>query len=235
MTNQNKLRLLFIFFKTNIFPHPERKKAEKFRDEFCTKNNWLSAKEFQENSTLINTLPGSFTLNIAYLIGKRISGITGGFLALLGLLLPGLLLLELGETFLFYVNPEQYVYYWILISLRTVLVANILFNTFNLRLSELPLSTAFLVLGTLAISMATNYVSMIWFVITDLIILLFFSLHRLQEREGIIFLLVWLYLVASVNLSVFLFVTFLSGAAVTVFILKKEGKGDYYDSRTFKY
>ncbi len=62
---------------------------------------WLSEREFLETAALCRILPGPVFANLATHIGARLAGVLGGFLALLGVLTPGALLM-LGLTWAYF-------------------------------------------------------------------------------------------------------------------------------------
>ena len=227
--SRRNVQLLLTFCKASIFPLKETMKWERIRRDFCTRNNWLSKREFQENTRIAGALPGSTNVNTAYLLGRRIAGTPGSLLALLGLILPELVLLGGAESLISCTSPGSAAHHLAFLALRifrAVLVTNVLFNTFNLKPNELnsSLGMAVLILGSLAISVMSIDLPAVWLILTDLVVLLFFGLHRLQHKEGIVFVLAWLYLMAAYNLKIFLLATLLSGAAITGFILNKEGR-----------
>lgn len=59
------------------------------------KRGWLNEREFLETTALCRILPGPVFANAAAHLGMRLGGVQGGLLALLGVLLPGALLMVL--------------------------------------------------------------------------------------------------------------------------------------------
>jgi chromate transporter len=64
-------------------------------DEFVRQRKWLTSNEFIDVVTLINALPGVIAFNSSLIIGRKVAGIGGGAAALLGALLPSVLVILL--------------------------------------------------------------------------------------------------------------------------------------------
>ncbi|MGY2894969.1 chromate transporter [Deinococcus sp. UYEF24] len=65
------------------------------------RQHWLPEAEFAELSTFAQTLPGSNNGNLSALLGYRLAGVPGAAAALIGLLLPGSLLMCVVAWFFF--------------------------------------------------------------------------------------------------------------------------------------
>lgn len=59
------------------------------------RRGWMSDREFLETTALCRILPGPVFANLAAHLGARLCGVTGGILALLGVLTPGVTLMLL--------------------------------------------------------------------------------------------------------------------------------------------
>ena len=64
-------------------------------DEFVRKRRWLTAGEFLDVVTLVNTLPGVIAINSSLVIGSRVAGPAGAAAACLGGLLPSIVIILL--------------------------------------------------------------------------------------------------------------------------------------------
>ena len=58
------------------------------RYELVLKRNWLTESEFSSTVALATIVPGSISVNIAYLLGKRLRGWKGLIMSVLGVVLP---------------------------------------------------------------------------------------------------------------------------------------------------
>jgi len=59
------------------------------------RRGWMNDREFLETTALCRILPGPVFANLAAHMGARLGGVTGGILALLGVLTPGAMLMIL--------------------------------------------------------------------------------------------------------------------------------------------
>ena len=66
-----------------------------YEDEVVRKYEWLSNEDFQEALTLAQVLPGPNLVNLAACLGYKFFSIPAAILALLGLILPGAILVVL--------------------------------------------------------------------------------------------------------------------------------------------
>ena len=67
------------------------------RENLVTKNHWVDDKEFVELLSISQSLPGLNATNMAILLGDRLKGWLGAFAGLLGVCLPGgMLMLAVG-------------------------------------------------------------------------------------------------------------------------------------------
>ena len=59
------------------------------RSSLVTKRGWINDKEFVEMLSISQSLPGLNTTNMAVLVGEKLQGVTGAIAGLLGMCLPG--------------------------------------------------------------------------------------------------------------------------------------------------
>ena len=63
------------------------------RDRLVAKRKWLADKEFVEMLSISQSLPGLNATNMAILVGEKLRGAAGSIAAILGICLPGGLLM----------------------------------------------------------------------------------------------------------------------------------------------
>jgi chromate transporter len=63
------------------------------RGSLVSKQNWLSDREFVEMLSISQSLPGLNATNMAILVGQKLNGALGAIVAVLGICLPGSLLM----------------------------------------------------------------------------------------------------------------------------------------------
>jgi chromate transporter len=63
------------------------------RDRLVVKAKWVDDKEFVEMLSISQSLPGLNATNMAVLVGEKLRGITGAIAGLLGMCLPGAVLM----------------------------------------------------------------------------------------------------------------------------------------------
>jgi chromate transporter len=59
------------------------------RNSLVTRRQWLSDKEFVELLSISQSLPGLNATNMAILVGQKLGGVLGAIVAVLGICLPG--------------------------------------------------------------------------------------------------------------------------------------------------
>jgi len=59
------------------------------REALVTKRHWIDDKQFVEMLSISQSLPGLNATNMAILVGEKLRGITGSIAAILGICLPG--------------------------------------------------------------------------------------------------------------------------------------------------
>ena len=78
------------------------------RRAIVEQNRWLTAEEFNEIFALCHFLPGPNTVNLSMVFGSRLRGLPGGIAALLGLLLPPVMIVTaLGVIYTQYGQNER--------------------------------------------------------------------------------------------------------------------------------
>src|SRR5277367_4720426 len=63
------------------------------QDMLVTKRKWVDDKTFVELVAISQTLPGLYTVNTSIMVGNRLGGLAGAIAALVGLCLPGALVM----------------------------------------------------------------------------------------------------------------------------------------------
>src|SRR6516165_3380011 len=89
------------------------------RGSLVTKRHWIDDKEFVEMLSISQSLPGLNATNMAILVGERLRGMMGSIVAILGICLPGgVLMYAVG---IFYHQHGDHV--WITAALKGVAAA----------------------------------------------------------------------------------------------------------------
>ncbi len=92
----NSLKLFIAFFKVGLFGWAGGTALIPLIEYECmTKNAWMTRDQFAELIALASSVPGVFAVKLAGYIGYRISGIPGLLASMIGIILPGLILLFL--------------------------------------------------------------------------------------------------------------------------------------------
>jgi chromate transporter len=89
------------------------------RDRLVVKAKWVDDKEFVEMLSISQSLPGLNATNMAVLVGEKLQGITGAIAGLLGMCLPGAVLMF--GTGIFYHEHGDHV--WATAALKGVAAA----------------------------------------------------------------------------------------------------------------
>lgn len=69
------------------------------RKALVTQNQWLSEDNFDQHLSMVQAMPGIFNINLAVYLGKQLYGWKGSAAALLGMILPPVLIFILFATF----------------------------------------------------------------------------------------------------------------------------------------
>jgi chromate transporter len=89
------------------------------RGSLVTKRHWIDDKEFVEMLSISQSLPGLNATNMAVLVGEKLRGVMGSIAGILGICLPGgLLMFAVG---IFYHHHGEHV--WITAALKGVAAA----------------------------------------------------------------------------------------------------------------
>lgn len=78
------------------------------KDEVVDKQRWLDDEDFLAALEIGQTLPGLNSTNVAVIVGRKLRGPRGAFMAALGLLLPGVVMLAvLGVLYIRFQHDPQ--------------------------------------------------------------------------------------------------------------------------------
>jgi chromate transporter len=95
-------RILFSFLKVGLFGYGGGPSMiPLLQEEVVELNGWLSAEEFVDALAMGNSLPGPIIVKMATFVGYKLAGVPGLVSAVLGVSLPGLLLMLLMILFFF--------------------------------------------------------------------------------------------------------------------------------------
>jgi chromate transporter len=89
------------------------------RGSLVTKRRWLDDKEFVEMLSISQSLPGLNATNMAILVGEKLYGALGSLVAILGICLPGAVLMYI--VGMFYRSHGDHV--WVTAALKGVAAA----------------------------------------------------------------------------------------------------------------
>ena len=109
------------------------------RGSLVTKRQWIDDKEFVEMLSISQSLPGLNATNMAVLVGEKVRGVMGSVAGIVGICLPGgLLMFSVG---IFYHHHGEHV--WITAALKGVAAAVGLILSTVVSLSKKSLSHNF--------------------------------------------------------------------------------------------
>lgn len=129
------------------------------QDEFVDKYHWIEEKDIVDVFAVAQSLPGVIAVNSSLLIGYKIAGLLGGLIAVLGVILPSLIILSVITLFYnaFITNP------FVIGALRGIsaaVVALMLSAVLRLRKQSLPdAKTWLLACAALALSLFFSQIS----------------------------------------------------------------------------
>jgi chromate transporter len=89
------------------------------RGSLVTKQRWLNDKEFVEMLSISQSLPGLNATNMAILVGEKLRGAPGAIVAILGICLPGAVIMYIVGSF-YRIHGEHV---WVAAALKGVAAA----------------------------------------------------------------------------------------------------------------
>lgn len=92
------------------------------QSQIVVNHGWLTMNEFTDLVTIAEMTPGPIAINSATFVGVRIAGLSGALIAILGCILPSLLIVSL-LAFVYYRYKNLSLLQSILASLRPAVVA----------------------------------------------------------------------------------------------------------------
>ena len=94
------LKLFWSFFKIGAFTFGGGyAMIAMVKDALVDRNKWMDEDEFWESITLAQALPGVFAINMALYTGNKIRGAAGSFAAMMGAMLPSLIIIMVIASF----------------------------------------------------------------------------------------------------------------------------------------
>jgi chromate transporter len=100
-------KLFLIFFKIGLFSYGGGwSTLSIIKDELVEVYKLITLNEYLDMVSIAEITPGPIALNIATYTGYKFGSIFGGFLASLGLILPGIIILTLLETVLYFLSKK---------------------------------------------------------------------------------------------------------------------------------
>ncbi len=102
-------RLFFTFAKIGLFGFGGGPAMlPLIQQEVVESHHWLTMEEFVDGLAIGNSLPGPIAPKIALLVGYRTGGLAGALVAIIGILLPSLVLMGLVVVFFYQIKDKPY-------------------------------------------------------------------------------------------------------------------------------
>lgn len=103
------LKLYWYFFRVGLYTFGGGWSiVAQIHREFVQKKQLITNEELTDLTTVGRSLPGTMIGNVAFLLGKKLAGTVGGFMAALGMITPSVLILSV--VTLFYKSFKDNVY-----------------------------------------------------------------------------------------------------------------------------
>jgi chromate transporter len=94
------LKLFFTFIKIGTFTFGGGyAMLSLVKRDVVEKNKWIEEKEFLDMIALVQSLPGVFAVNTALYVGRKTAGIKGSITAMLGAIIPSIIIILLLAIF----------------------------------------------------------------------------------------------------------------------------------------
>ncbi|MFO7958029.1 MAG: chromate transporter [Candidatus Brocadiia bacterium] len=96
-----KLTLFYTFFRIGLLTFGGGfAMAAVLRHEIVLRRHWMSEKEFINTLSIATAVPGSIAVNLAFLEGRRLGGVSGAVVSTVATMLPSVLVILLITRFL---------------------------------------------------------------------------------------------------------------------------------------
>lgn len=131
-----ELLLIFEFFKTGLFAIGGGPATIPFLMEMAEKYPWFTMQELSDMIAISESTPGPIGLNMATFAGFRTSGILGGIMATLALVIPSIVVITIIAKFLdgFQENRIVKAVFWGIRPAVTALIAAAVLNLIQVSL-----------------------------------------------------------------------------------------------------
>ena len=103
------LRLFWEFFKTGLFAVGGGMATIPFLSEMAERTGWFTQSMLADMIAVAESTPGPIGVNTATYVGYTVSGVAGGVVATLGLVLPSFLIILIVAAFLKAFRSNRYV------------------------------------------------------------------------------------------------------------------------------
>ena len=103
------LRLFWEFFKTGLFAVGGGMATIPFLSEMAERTGWFTQSMLADMIAVAESTPGPIGVNTATYVGYMVSGVAGGVVATLGLVLPSFLIILIVAAFLKAFRSNRYV------------------------------------------------------------------------------------------------------------------------------
>ena len=103
------LRLFWEFFKTGLFAVGGGMATIPFLSEMAERTGWFTQSMLADMIAVAESTPGPIGVNTATYVGYTVSGVVGGVVATLGLVLPSFLIILIVAAFLKAFRSNRYV------------------------------------------------------------------------------------------------------------------------------
>jgi chromate transporter len=166
--------LFWTFFKVGILAYGGGPSMIPLMEqEVVQSQKWMSIPEFTDVLALGNALPGPIATKMALAVGYRIEGMTGGFIALFGLLLPSTILM-LAVLLFFLALKDSPRMHSMLRGMRPAVMALLFITAYDVgKDSVISIPTAIIGIATFFIFLFTKLHPAIALLLSGLIGLLF--------------------------------------------------------------
>ncbi|MBQ1508437.1 MAG: chromate transporter [Erysipelotrichaceae bacterium] len=111
--SENKVSTLWSLFSTSFLTSLTANSGyaiiASMKNIFVKKKGWITEEEMSDYIGLAQSAPGMIAANISLIIGYQMAGVMGSFLALLGIILPPLVIMIAVTAFYQVITANEYV------------------------------------------------------------------------------------------------------------------------------
>lgn len=179
-------QLFYVFFKISICTTGGGyAMLPMFRRELIEKHGWITDDEILNYYAIAQSIPGIIAVNVATFVGHKKAGLIGAFTAVIGMVIPSLVIIIIVAIFFNMVNENVYIQK-ALLGIRIAVASLLSIIAYGLMKKSLKNIFTVFVFGAVIIAILVLKVSPIYVVLLTILsgVLYYFADKQITKRAG---------------------------------------------------